>query len=137
MKTIRFKSALPVAVALLVVVAGGCSEDDDNNFSEKDGKLLVTKMEFKASYWDEEVGNLLPIGEYDLTEMKYNEQGELAEWWSNGVCAGHYTYTEEKILVREEPISGSFEHILSPEGKVVETVYADGSRDKLVYNEKG
>ena len=137
MKTIRFKSALPVAVALLVVVAGGCSEDDDNNFSEKDGKLLVTKMEFKASYWDEEVGNLLPIGEYDLTEMKYNEQGELAEWWSNGVCAGHYTYTEEKILVREEPISGSFEHILSPEGKVVETVYADVSRDKLVYNEKG
>ena len=37
MKTIRFKSALPVAVALLVVVAGGCSEDDDNNFSEKTG----------------------------------------------------------------------------------------------------
>ena len=69
MKTIRFKYALPVAVALLVLVAGGCSEDDDNNFSEKDGKLLVTKMEFKASYWDEEVGNLLPIGAVSYTHL--------------------------------------------------------------------
>ena len=132
-KTVLF----PFAFALLAIVTGGCSDDDDNDFSEKDRKQLVTKIEFKANYVDEEVGHLLPIGEYDLTEMKYNEQGELAEWWSNGACTGRYTYTEGKISVREEPIYGSYEHILSPEGKVIETVYADGSRDKLTYNEKG
>ena len=132
-KTILF----PFAFALLAIVTGGCNDDDDNDFPEKDRKLLVTKMEFKANYVDEKVGHLLPIGEYDLTEMKYNEQGELAEWWSNGACTGRYTYTEGKISVREEPIYGSYEHILSPEGKVIETVYADGSRDRLAYNEKG
>lgn len=127
----------PLTLALLGVVAGGCNEDDDNNFPEKEGKLLVTKAEVRATYMDESWKDVMGIADYDLTEMKYNEQGEMTEWWSNGDCVGRYTYTEGKIIVRDDPDLGPFEHTLSPEGKVVETLYADGGRDKLVYDEKG
>ena len=135
MKAILFKSAL--AFAMLAVVTSGCSKDDDNSFPEKDGKLLVTKIEIKTNYVDERWEGAMSVEDYDLTEIKYNEQGELTEWWDNGVCTSRYTYTDGKILVQDDPVSGSYERILSPEGKVVETVYADGSRDKLVYDEKG
>ena len=131
------KSVLPLAFAMLAVVTSGCSDDDDNSFPEKDGQLLVTKVETQTNYVDERWEDFIPIRDYDLTEMKYDEQGELTEWWDNGVCTSRYTYTEGKILVRDEPDLGPYEHILSPEGKVVETVYADGSRDKLTYDEKG
>ena len=131
--------SLSVMLVLLAVVTSGCNDDNDNSFPEKDGKLLVTKTEFKASYVDEEVGSKLPIGKHDLFEMKYNEQGELTEYRLNDECIGRFTYTEGKIFVQDDPVFGSCVHFLSPEGKVVETVYADENRDKdkLTYNEKG
>ena len=132
------KAALfPLAFAMLAVVTSGCNDDDDNNCPEKDGQLLVTKVEIKTNYVSESWKDVVPVRDYDLTEMKYNEQGELTEWWSDGACVGRYTYTEGKILVQDDPVYGTFEHILSPEGKVVETVHADGNRDKLTYDEKG
>ena len=122
---------------MLAMVMGGCSDDDDNDFPEKDRKLLVTKIEIKTNYLDENWEDFMPVGDYDLTEMKYDEQGKLTEWWDNGACTGRHTYTEGKLLVQDVPEDGSYEYILSPEGKVTETIYADGSREKLTYDEKG
>lgn len=131
--TIKSLSAM---LAMLAVVASGCNNNNKNSSSEKDGQLLVTKIETKTNYVDENMKDFIPVGDYDLTEMKYNEQGELTEWWDNGTCIGRYTYTDGKILVQMTNL-GAYEHILSPDGKVVETVYADGGREKLVYDEKG
>ena len=136
--------SLPAMLAVLAVVCASlvsftaCS-DDGNSCPEKDGWLLVTKTEFKASYVNEEVGSKLPIGKHDLFEMKYNEQGELAEYRLNDGCIGRFTYAEGKIFVQDDPQFGSCVHFLSPEGKVTETVYTDAARgkDKLTYNEKG
>lgn len=126
----------PFAIALLTITTVGCNDDDNSKFPTQNGNLLVTKGELKASYMVEGFEEWMSIGSHDVTEMKYDGQGKLIEWISNGECAGKFTYSDGKILLEQDPDYGSIEFYLSPEGRVIKALYADGESDNLTYNEK-
>lgn len=132
LKTIQFCAV--AALAALTMTA--CSDDNDNS-AAPEKEILVTKMEHKVKFVIEGYEEYFPITEYDCTEMKYDGQGRLIEWVDNGKCAGYYTYEKGKILLTDDPISGSIEYLLNDKGQVTEAVFADGTVDKVAYNNKG
>ena len=122
--------------ALAALTMTACSDDDDNS-TAPEKEVLVTKMEQKVKYVMEGYEEYFPITEYDCTEMKYDGQGRLIEWVDNGKCSGYYTYEKGKILLTDDPINGSIEYQLNDKGQVVKSVFADGTVDKVTYNDKG
>lgn len=124
------------SAAILSLTFTSCSDDSNDEPSAKEVKILVTKQETKVNYRDERAPQSLPEGEYDVSEIIYDAKGYITEWWSNNECAVRYTYSEGKIHA-DDVEYGSFDHMLSPEGKVVETVYADNRKDKFVYDIEG
>ena len=132
LKTTRFCAV--AALAALTMTA--CSDDDDNS-TTPEKEVLVTKMEQKVKYVMKGYEEYFPVTEYDCTEMKYDGQGRLIEWVDNGKCAGYYTYEKGKILVTDDPINGSIEYLLNDKGQVTKSVFADGTVDKVTYNDKG
>lgn len=132
LKTLRF-----CAVAALAVLTMAACSDDDNNPDAPEKELLVTKMEQKVKYVLEGYEDYFAGAKNDITEMKYDGQGKLIEWVDNGKCAGFYFYEKGKILLTDEPDYGSIEFHLNDKGQVAESVFADGTVDKLTYNSKG
>lgn len=132
----RYYFKFIIACTVLLFTFAACNNDSDTP-SPKEKKILVTKMEVTPIYILEGMEEYLHVAAHDITEMKYDAQGRLIEWWSNGEYAGGYTYTDGKILATDIPDEGSFEHILSPSGQVIETHYADGTSDKLSYDDAG
>lgn len=127
--------AIPLLVCMSLGLVTACS--DDNKSSQQEKNLLVNKIECNATYIASEVAEYLPVKAHDITEIKYDANGNLTEWWSNGECGGRYSDADGKILVSDVPDFGSFEHILSPSGQVIETRYSDGTADKLSYDDTG
>lgn len=132
LKTIRFCAV--AALAALTMTA--CSDDDDNR-TAPEKEMLVTKMEHKVKYIMEEYEDSFYGAKDDITEMKYDGQGRLIEWVDNGKSKGFYTYEKGRIILTDDPNSGSTEFQLNENGQVVKTVYADGTVDNLIYNDKG
>lgn len=132
LKTIRF-----CAVAALVALTMTACSDDDDNPAAPEKELLVTKMEHNVKYVVEGYENILFGAKNDISEMKYDGQGRLIEWVDNGECAGLYTYEKGKILITDNPKYGSIEFHLNDKGQLAEAVFADGSVDKVTYNDKG
>ena len=135
MKTLKIMRLCAVA-ALAALTMTACSNDDDNP-TAPEKEMLVTKIERKVKYVLEGYENFFAGAKNDITEMKYDGQGRLIEWVDNGKCAGYYTYEKGKILLTDDPINGSIVFLLNDNGQVTETVYADGTVDKVTYNDKG
>ena len=132
LKTIR----LCAVAALAALTMTACSDDDDNP-AAPDKELLVTKMERKVKYVMEGYEDYFAGAKEDITEMKYDGQGRLFEWVDNGKCRGIYTYEKGKIILTNDPVNGTIEFQLNDKGLVTEAVFADGTVDKVTYNDKG
>lgn len=124
--------AMPALVCLSLVLFTACN-DNDSPMPEPEVQPLLTKMELKASYIAPEYEFKL---EHDITEMKYDEQGRLMEWWDNGTLYSSFTYGEGKIFVKcdgDEP----YEFKLDDQGLITEALYKDGNKALFSYNDKG
>lgn len=132
LKTIR----LYAVAALAALTMTACSDDDDNP-SAPEKEMLVTKMERKVKYVMEGYEDYFAGAKEDITEMKYDGQGRLFEWVDNGKCRGIYTYEKGKIILTNDPVNGIIEFLLNDKGLVTEAVFADGTVDKVTYNDKG
>lgn len=122
--------------ALAALTMTACSDDDDNP-SAPEKEMLVTKMERKVKYVMEGYEDYFAGAKEDITEMKYDGQGRLFEWVDNGKCRGIYTYEKGKIILTNDPVNGTIEFQLNDKGLVTEAVFADGTVDKVTYNDKG
>lgn len=134
LKTMR----LCAVAALAALTMAACSDDDDNP-TAPEKEMLVTKMEHKVKYVMEAEGfeDFFAGSKNDITEMKYDGQGRLFEWIDNGKSRGLYTYEKGKIILTNDPKNGSIEFKLNENGLIEETVFADGTVDKVTYNDKG
>lgn len=122
--------------ALGALTMTACSDDDDTP-AAPEKEMLVTKMEQKVKYVLEGYENFFAGAKNDITEMKYDGQGRLYEWVDNGKSKGLYTYEKGKIILTNDPDCGSIEFQLNDNGQVTEAIYADGTVDKVTYNDKG
>lgn len=132
LKTMR----LCAVAALAALTMTACSDDDDNT-TAPEKEMLVTKMEHKVKYVKEGFEDYFAGTKDDVTEMKYDGQGRLMEWIDNGKSKGIYTYEKGKINLTNDPNNGSIEFKLNENGLIEETVFADGTVDKVTYNDKG
>lgn len=123
--------AMPALVCLSLVLFTACS-DNDGPTLEPEVQPLLTKMELKASYISPEY-EFKP--EHDITEMKYDEQGRLMEWWDNGVLFSSFTYGNRKIFVEGDDYE-PYEFKLDDQGLVREALYKDGNKALLSYNDQ-
>ena len=96
LKTIRFCAV--AGLAALTMTA--CSDDNDSPVAPEK-ELLVTKIEHNVKFVVEGYEDILFGAKDDISEMKYDGQGRLIEWVSNGEYAGHYTYGKGKILLTD------------------------------------
>lgn len=124
------------AVAALAALTMTACSNDDNNRTAPEKEILVTKMEQKVKFVMEGYEEYFPITEYDCTEMKYDGQGRLIEWVDNGKSGVRYTYEKDEIILTNDP-AGSIVFQLNDSGQVAEAVFADGTVDKVKYNDKG
>lgn len=131
-KTIRF-----CALAALAALSMTACSDDDDNPTTPEKEMLVTKMERKVKYVMEGYEDYFVGAKEDITEMKYDGQGRLIEWVDNGKFLGLYTYEKGKIILTNNPNFGSIEFQLNDNGQVAKTIFADGTVDKVTYNDKG
>lgn len=136
-KAIQSLSAMLAMLALVcvsLVSFTACSDDDNNPTPEPEVEPLLTKMELKASYISPAY-DFMP--EHDITEIKYDEQGRLIEWWDNGTLYGSYSYGEGKIFVECDKDDQPYEYHLNKHGLVSEALYKDGNKALLTYNDQG
>lgn len=132
LKPIQFCAV--AALAALTMTA--CSNNDDNP-AEPEMEILVSKMEHKVKYVMEGYEGFFAGAKNDITEMKYDGQGRLIEWVDNGKSKGLYTYEKGKIILTNDPDFGYIEFQLNDKGQVSKAVFADGTIDKVTYNDKG
>lgn len=133
-QSIQTTLAMLAMVCASMVSLTACSDDDNNPTPEPEVEPLLIKMELKASYISPAY-DFMP--EHDITEMKYDEQGRLIEWWDNGTLLSSYSYGEGKIFVECDKDDHPYEFHLNNHGLVTEALYKDGNKALLTYNDQG